>query len=131
MKTIEEIREFFKGDRVATDLGCYIESIDDHGDTIISMPIDERHMNARGFVMGGVYFSIADFAMAVATNSFDRSCVSLSASINFLNGVKGDKLIAVAKPIKDGSRTCCYDITIKDNTDRDVAVVTIQGFYVG
>lgn len=67
MKTIEEIREFFSHDLYAYDTGAYIEEVGDRY-AKISLTLTERHRNAVGGVMGGVYFTIADFAFAVASN---------------------------------------------------------------
>ena len=57
MKTIEDVREFFAGDEFATKcLGAKIDSFDfESGEAVVSMTLDNRHHNAQGFVMGGVF----------------------------------------------------------------------------
>jgi len=35
---------------------------------ICSLTLEAKHKNALGAVMGGVYFTLADFAFAVASN---------------------------------------------------------------
>lgn len=126
MKTIEEIREFFSHDAFATNAGGYIEEVGDNY-SVCSMPIDERHMNAVGNVMGGVYFTLADFAFAVATNHDNPCCVSLDSTINFMSIAKGDKIYAKAECIRDGRTTCVYIIKITDAAGKLVAQVTTTG----
>ena len=58
---VNEAREFFKGDRFCTDMGVHIDELTDKG-CVCSLVIDERHINAVGGVMGGVIFTLADFA---------------------------------------------------------------------
>ena len=57
----------FEKDRFATDNGAVIDEVDDHY-AKCSLKIEDRHRNAMGAVMGGVYFTLADFALAVASN---------------------------------------------------------------
>ena len=127
MKTIEEVREFFAKDRFAKDAGAVIEEIGD-GYAKCSILLDERHLNAIGAVMGGVHFVLADFAFAVAANWQELGCVSLNSSISFLDVVKGKKMIAEARCIKEGRTTNFYQIDISDELGNRVAVVNITGF---
>lgn len=129
MKTLEEVREFFKGDRYATMSNAVI---DDFGDKYAkcSMELDDRHRNAVGGIMGGVYFTLADFAMAVATNHEQSGTVSLDAHISFVSACKGDKLIAEARCQRDGRKTCFYEVQICDETGKLIAVVNFTGYKV-
>ena len=69
--------------------------------------LDDRHMNASGRIMGGVYYTLADFAFAVAANGHSQSVtVSQHASITFLSPARGSTLIARAECLKAGRRTC-------------------------
>lgn len=67
---IEDIRAYFADDEFARKcLGATIDDYDfETGIATVSMEIDDRHHNAQGFVMGGVFFSLADYALAVASN---------------------------------------------------------------
>ena len=82
-----------------------------------------------GAVMGGVPFTLADFAFAVASNWQNPGTVSISSNIAFLGVAKGDKLIAEAACVKDGRSTCYYRIDVYDDLKRPVAAVTITGFH--
>ncbi len=127
---IEAIREQFSKDRFATENGAYIDEVGEHY-AKCSLKLDSRHQNAMGGVMGGVYFTLADFAFAVAANHEKMSVVSISSTISFLSLCKGEVLTAEAHCVKDGRTTCYYTIDIKDDKGTDVAAVTITGCHIG
>ncbi len=129
MKTIEEVRDFFAKDRYATESGAVIDEISDHA-AVCSLKITEMHRNAMGGVMGGVYFTLADFAFAVASNWQEAGVVSLSSNITYLAAAKGERLIARAGCIKDGRNTNYYRVDITDEQDVLLAVVNITGYKV-
>ena len=128
MKTIEEVRKIFEGDRFATENGAVIEEIGDHSATC-SLMITDSHRNAMGAVMGGTYFMLADFAFAVANNHEEMRTVSLSSNIAYVGVAKGERLIAEAFCVKNGRSTCYYRIEVKDELENRVAEVTITGFH--
>lgn len=126
-KTLQEVREIFENDRFATENGAVIDEIGDHTATC-SLVITASHRNAMGAVMGGVYFMLADFAFAVASNWENMECVSLRSDISFLGSVKGEKLIAKAICIKNGKTTSLYRVDVSDNLGSLIATVTITGY---
>lgn len=130
MKTIEEVRKIFEGDRFAMQNGAVIEEIGDHSATC-SLVIKDLHRNAMGAVMGGTYFMLADFAFAVAANWEKLGCVSLHSDISFLTSAKGKKLIAKAGCIKDGKSTACYRVDVTDDLGNLTAMVMVTGYHIG
>ena len=129
MANIEQVREFFSKDRFATENGAVIDEVgEDYAR--VSLTIDERHKNAVGGVMGGVYFMLADFAFAVATNWQKPGTVSLSSDISFLSTPKGNRLIAETELIRKGRTTCCYNVMVRDDLGKPIAAVKIVG-YIG
>ena len=129
MKTIEEVRKIFEGDRFATENGAVIDEIGTHSATC-SLVIRDSHRNAMGAVMGGTYFMLADFAFAVAANWEKMGCVSLHSDISFLSAAKGEKLIAKATCVKDGKTTVCYRVDVTDDLGHLAATVTVTGYKV-
>ena len=95
MKPTEEVKEMFEKDRFATDNGAVIDEVDDHY-AKCSLKIEDRHRNAMGAVMGGVYFTLADFALAVASNWQEMGWVSLDSPITYLSRAKGERLTSEA-----------------------------------
>ena len=129
IKTLEEVRRIFEGDRFASENGAVIEEIGDHSATC-SLVITDSHRNAMGAVMGGVYFTLADFAFAVAANWEKMGCVSLRADISFLGAARGTKLVAKAVCVRNGKSTACYRVDVTDELGNLAATVTVTGYHV-
>ena len=121
--SIEDIRALFKDDQFATKcLGATIDAFDFETSTAtVSMTLDDRHHNAQGFVMGGVFFSLADFALAVASNVNQPPSASTNVSIEHLRRAKGNKLIAIAHPDKLGRTLAFFTINVFDELNTHVA----------
>ncbi len=127
MDKLERAREFFRNDRYATDAtGLVIEEVDKNY-SLISLHIEDRHLNANNLLMGGVLLAMSDFCFAVASNFENTPTVTLSANAQFLSQAKGTDLYARAHCIKDGRTTCFYEIDIEDNLKTLVAKVDITG----
>ena len=134
--TLDEVKKFFANDKYATET-TGIEILEaGGGKSKIHLALDGRHKNALGFVMGAVYFTMADFAFAVASNSDETNAyhaVTLSSTINMVNSAKSGDLFAEALPIKDGRSTCFYQIDIYeilDDKKRPVATVQTAGYKI-
>ena len=126
--SLTELQELFKDDRFATGAGCRIVEANEEK-TVCELEITDNHLNARGGVMGGAIFTLADFAFAVASNWENMGCVSLRSDISFLSGAKGERLIAKAECIKDGRTTACYRVDVTDDLGNLAATVTVTGYH--
>lgn len=130
MTKLEEARIFFAQDRYAVEAtGCMIEELDEKY-AKCSLRLERRHYNAVGQVMGGVAFTLADFAFAVATNFQQVLTVSVTSQICYLGTVKGTALIAETRLIKDGKRNCFYEVDVTDNLGNRIALVSITGAHL-
>lgn len=127
-------QKIFANDTFATEAtGIHIDYVDDDT-TICSLQLDKRHLNAKGSVMGGVIFTLADFAFAIAANSSILSeqkeslqWVSSSSTIHFLSSPKGHSLIATTTRIKQGRTQALFQVSITDSYDRQIALVSTTG----
>ena len=126
-ETLERVRETFRGDRFATEMGAVIDELGDHYSKC-SLVLNEHHRNAVGGIMGGVYFTLADFAFAVASNWQQAGVVGLNCDASFIGVPKTERIIAEAKLIKDGRTICCYNVDIRDELGNPVAAVKCVGF---
>lgn len=126
---LDEVRERFSHDRFATANGAVIDEIGE-GYAKCSMTLNETHRNALGAVMGGAIFTLADFAFAVASNWNKSPQVSLNASVSFLGKAKGSRLVAEARKLKEGRKTCYYEVMVSDELGNQVAHMTCNGFAV-
>lgn len=129
MKPSEEIVQLFQNDRFATENGAMIDEVDDHY-AKCSLLLGDKHRNAMGAVMGGVYFTLADFALAVASNWQEMGTVTLNSEIAYLTPAKGERLTAEAICVKNGRTTGYYRIEVKDEKENLAAVVTATTFRV-
>lgn len=127
LETIESVRDFFKNDKYAYFSGANILEVGEKT-AKCSLKLGDIHRNAVGGVMGGVYFTLADFTFAVATNRGGIPTVSLNANIAFLSPAKGEELIATARCTKDGRTTCFYEIDIADEFENHLVTVNITGY---
>lgn len=125
--TTEEAREYFKGDRFATENGMELRELGDEY-AVCDMTLTERHKNANGGIMGGVMFTLADFAFAVCANQIHRPTVAQQVSINYLGAPKGTKLAAKAVCRKTGRSTTVINVDVTDDTGRDIAQFVGTGF---
>ncbi|MBR1550570.1 MAG: PaaI family thioesterase [Bacteroidales bacterium] len=135
MDNTAQARIIFAQDRYATEAtGIEIAMAGDHTSRC-TMAVGECHRNARGVVMGGALFTLADFAAAVAANT---DCledgtlhwVSLDATIHYLAPALDDSLVAECKALKAGRTTALYQTTIEspDNGKRIAIVETTMIF---
>ncbi|MBE5859628.1 MAG: PaaI family thioesterase [Butyrivibrio sp.] len=131
MGTLEDAREVFSKDLYATELSGAV--IDEVGDNYAkcSMELTPKHKNAYGGIMGGAIYTLADFAFAVASN-YRKECatVSLVGQANFMSATKGNKLFAEARLLKDGKRNSFFEVTVTDDLDKLIAVVSFTGAHV-
>ena len=131
MSYLEEAREYFGKDLYASEqTGIVIEAAEP-GYAKCSLKIEDRHKNALGHVMGGVFFTMADYAFAIASNFKQPPTVTQTSQIVYLSAVKGSVLYAETEKIRGGRKTCFYRIMITDDTGADIAYVTTTGIVVG
>lgn len=125
--SIEEVREFFRGDRFAT-VGCdpLIEEARP-GFARVTMLIKENHLNGLGSLMGGVSFTLADFAFAVASNVGQPPTVTVSVSVDFMGTPKGDSLVAVCEMEKSGRTLCFASVKVTDDKGNPVSRLSFTG----
>lgn len=129
-ETLSQLQERFIQDLyVSQGLGAVIEEAS-YGFARCSMDIQPRHCNALGIPMGGVMFTLADFAFAVASNQDGREVVTQASQITFLTPARGKRLTAAARQVKDGRKTCFFEITVTDDLGTEVAFVTVNGYVV-
>jgi acyl-CoA thioesterase len=131
MNDLEEAKRLFCNDRYAAE-ATGIEILEaTPGYAKCALRLDRRHKNALGQVMGGVFFTMADYAFAIASNFRQPPTVTQTSQIVFLSPVKGSTLYAETEKIRGGRKTCFYKITITDDTGAQNAYITTTGFVLG
>ena len=127
MTELERTREFFKNDRFATENGMYIVDIGEHY-AKIGLKITDRHRNAVGGVMGGVYATIADFACAVAACRAGDPFVTADCRVECINAFRGTEIFAETKCVKSGRNLAYYDVDVTEDTGRLIATAQFTLF---
>lgn len=125
---LDLMREYYAKDVFATEIaGAIIDSCE-QGHAVCSLVIEPKHRNGLGGVMGGVTFTLADFAFAVACDAMHTHTVTLSSNIQYLSAPRGTRLIAEARRLREGHSTCFYTVSVRDETGADIASVSITGY---
>lgn len=130
MKTIEELRDYFAGDRFAEAQGITIDRVEE-GLAVCSLTLREDHLNARDRAQGGLIYTLADFTFAVAANSGDAPTVTLNAGIHYLRPPKGSRLVATATLTHETRSTCLCRVEVTDDLGTPVAQMTATGYRIG
>ena len=125
--SLEEAREFFYKDKFAVETGVTLDELTEDK-AICSLEITDIHKNAYGGVMGGVIFTLSDFAFAVLSNQLQQPTVAQQVSINYLSAPKGNKLTAEAYCRKNGRTSSIIIVDVSDDVGRDVAQFVGTGF---
>ncbi|MEF9988824.1 MAG: PaaI family thioesterase, partial [Christensenella sp.] len=86
---------------------------------------------AGNVVQGGMIFTIADFAFAVAAHCKHGIVVSLTNNITYVRPPKGNILIARASETAATRKTCLYDVVITDELGTQVAYMSTSGYIKG
>lgn len=130
MDCLERAKEIFSGDKFATDVtGIEILEVGEHY-AKCKLDVDRKHKNAVDMIMGGVIFTLGDFTFAVASNMGELTTITQTAQVNYLASSKGSEIFAEAHCIKDGRKTCYYEVDVKDDTDKLLAKIGINGFKI-
>ena len=110
-------------DRVAHELGMSIDHAD-LGTASVSMTVTEERCNGLGVCHGGILFTLADTAMAHASNAGDERTLSTTATIEWLRSAHvGDRLTATSGVVDRRGRNTIHDIDVTDEHGRRIAIV--------
>ena len=125
---LEQVQDFFAHDLFAYEAcGCRIVEAS-RGHAVTEFAITPIHRNAMGAVMGGAIFTLADYALAVASNVGENPTVSVSNTIEFLSPARGERLIATCDADKSGRNLGFYTVDVTDDLGTHVARMTATCF---
>ncbi|MDD4121111.1 MAG: PaaI family thioesterase, partial [Clostridia bacterium] len=128
MKTLEEMKEFFKRDRFVAASGIEIIEVNDNY-AICKAEISDKHLNAGDMVQGGMLFTICDFAFAVITNYHHPETISQTGFISFINACVGAKYItATAREMTKTRHNCVGEVTVHDDKGKVICISQFNGF---
>lgn len=92
------------------------------GRCVLRMTVREEMTNGFAIAHGGITYSLADSALAFASNGHGRMAVSVETSISHTVSLKsGDVITAVAEEISLTDKIGIYHVTVTDLEGRKVA----------
>lgn len=92
------------------------------GHCVLRMKVKKDMLNGFAIAHGGITYSLADSALAFASNSHGRKAVSVETSISHTEQVKeGDILTATAEETKLSNKIGIYHITVTNQKNEKVA----------
>jgi acyl-CoA thioesterase len=107
-------------DHASRGLGMTLEFVAP-GRSRLSMPVTQAMVNGLGLCHGGFIFTLADSAMAFASNAYGAHAVAQHVAVTYARpGRLGERLVAVAEERLRAGRTGMYDVRV---TGADGAVV--------
>lgn len=123
------LKEFLsENDRFAANSGCILEEIGD-GYARSSILVTDEHLNAGGICQGGVYFTLADIAIAAVMNSHGQLTFGVENNIVYVKSAKaGDTLTAVATEVMNHHRLPYVDVRVTNQHGELCCIVTGIGY---
>jgi acyl-CoA thioesterase len=92
------------------------------GHCILKMKVRHEMLNGFAIAHGGITYSLADSALAFASNSHGRKALSIETSISHTESLKeGDVITAEAKEISLSGKIGLYHITVSKQGNKKVA----------
>lgn len=93
------------------------------GRSVLKMTVRKEMLNGFDIAHGGITYSLADSALAFASNSHGRMAVSVETSISHIEKIhEGDILTAVAEEVSISNKIGIYQITITNQENKKVAL---------
>ena len=120
----ESIRELFLTDIFAVNLGIRIDDISE-GRADASLEISGEMLNGAKVANGGVTFTLADYALAIAANTLGES-ISLTSNVNisYCGAVRrGDVITAEASVSVKKGRSAFLSVSVRNQKGEIVALV--------
>lgn len=121
---LQDIRDYYQGDLFATEAADIRIDDAEPGWARVSMAIRPEVLNAKGSVMGGALYTMADFAASIADYEEGFVNMSVDSHMQFLRPAFGTTLIATAICTGRGRSIGYYRIRVEDDAGRPVATST-------
>lgn len=108
-------------DRASAALGMNIVRVGE-GISEVKMRVRDDMINGHSMIHGGLVFSLADSAFALACNSRNRASFAMSCGIDFIRpAMLGDELTAKAEEKSVTRSSGFYEVTVTNQDDKVIA----------
>ena len=121
-KATKVVDQMYSNDPFSKWLG--IERVEDGaGVSVLRMAVKQEMLNGFSVAHGGITYSLADSALAFASNGHGIQSLSIDTSISHTKKVvEGDVLTASAKELDLTKRTGIYQVEITNQNNEIVAL---------
>jgi acyl-CoA thioesterase len=93
------------------------------GSCTLRATIHGQMLNGFNILHGGISYSLADSALAFASNSYGFKCVSIDTSISHLRPARvGDTLMATAIERHRGKTVGIYEVTVTNQDGKSIVL---------
>ncbi|MFM2206176.1 MAG: hypothetical protein RL213_151 [Bacteroidota bacterium] len=93
------------------------------GRCVLRMTVRKEMLNGFAIAHGGITYSLADSALAFASNGHGRKAVSVETSISHTVALReGDVITATAEEVSLTDKIGIYHITVTDSSGNKVAL---------
>jgi len=107
------VQKMLEQDSFSRWLGITVDEIGP-GRCVVSLTVRPEMLNGFGLCHGGITFSLADSALAFASNSHGRVAMSIEAGMAYPASVKvGDRISAVAAEESCTNRIGVYSVIVR------------------
>ncbi len=115
------VNKMFDQDNFSQFMGIEIVDVSE-GYCKLKMTVRKEMLNGFQIAHGGISYSLADTALAFASNTYGKKCMSIETSISHTNFVhEGDILVATTKELSLTEKIGLYLITITNQDKKDIA----------
>jgi acyl-CoA thioesterase len=123
------LKEFLStNDRFAANSGCHLEEIG-NGYARATLTVTPEHLNAGGVCQGGVFFTLADIAIAAVMNSHGQLTFGVENNIVYVKSAHaGDVLTAEATEVMNHHKLPYVDVRITNQKGELLCIVTGIGY---
>jgi acyl-CoA thioesterase len=123
----EKLLKYFEADAYVKLSGIEIIDVTKE-QTTVRAEIKKEHLNANGFVQGGMLYTMADFAFAVHSNYLHPMTVTQCGHINYIRPAKTAVITATAMETTRAGHTSLCEVVIRDEQGEIVCVCNFNGF---
>lgn len=123
MKTPQEIVTMMLAkDEFSRWMGVRVNALKE-GYCIVSLTVKPEMVNGFTIAHGGITYSLADSALAFASNSRGNKCVSVETSISHVRAVRiNDELYATCTEMHRGRKIGVYQVEVLNQESKLVAL---------
>jgi acyl-CoA thioesterase len=117
------VNTMMHGDYFSQWLGINVLEINE-GSCKLQLTIRKEMLNGFGIAHGGITYSLADSALAFASNSHGQKAVSIETSISHTESLKeGDVILAEAIEEKRSNKIGIYTVKVTNTSDNKVVAL--------